>query len=430
MVIVKKGCLALPAVVAVAVLAACNVSSTSSGTTGGIDASFDGAADSSIDGGARCEHGRVIVMTDYMSTQIALSAVDGTTQSASFLSTASTKASGVAFALSGDVVVPTIAPASNRVVLVDRFGTNVITWAEPTTAKVLAQLPVGTGFESNPQDYVEVDDTRAYVSRWGANAAPDAHPFDHGSDVLVIDTKAPKILASIPMPSTNGLPPRPSGMVRVGATTIVLLENLSTDFKTQGDSVLVGIEHDAVAWQVEVSGLKGCGRPSLSPSGSTLALACGGQIDPNGGVVDPARSGIALFDVTSLPPKPGKRLAIVDQLGATTQDRVAFATETLLLGKTQTPIGAMTNNQAFALDIASGKATVLLTANPDTQGRGKGIVYGDVRCAPGCGDVCVMADADVGKLQRWSVVGGALKAMTPIAVDTVVGLPPSAIGGY
>jgi hypothetical protein len=400
--------------------ASCNVSATAPSTTGGVDA---GAQTS-------CDRGEVIVLTDYTSTQIALTAPNGTPLSAAFLSTASTMASGLAFALSGDVVVPTERPPSGRVVLLDRYGTNVITWADPTTAKVLAQLPVGTGFESNPQDYVEVDATRAYVSRWGKNDAPGAQPFDGGSDVLVIDTHVPKILSRIPMPVIGGLPPRPSGMMRVGEQVIVVLQNESEDFKTMGDTVLVGIKADAVAWQAPVTGLKGCRKLALAPSGKTLALSCEGFVDAMGNVTDLSASAIALLDVSTLPPKPLQRFAISDQLGVPAQDSAAFASETLLIAKTQTPLGGTKNNELFSLDVSTGKASVLLTAHPDAHGMGKGTVYGDVRCGAGCSDVCLMADSDVGKLQRWSIASGGLRAMTAISVDTSVGLPPATIGAY
>jgi hypothetical protein len=390
-----------------------------------------GNDDARQDGGSSpCDRGAIVVLTDYTSTQIALTATDGTPLSAAFLSTASTKASGVAFPLSGDVVVPAVAPRSARVVLLDRFGTNVVTWADPTTAKVLAQLPVGTGFESNPQDYVELDDGRAYITRWGKNAAPGAHPFDVGSDVLVVDTRTPTITASIPMPSEDGLPPRPSGMLRIGDTVVVVLQRVSEDFKTVGENALVGVSNDAVAWQAHVTGLKGCGRPALSPSGKIMALACEGQLATDGSVVDSTASAIALYDVTSLPPRETQRFAVADQLGASTQDRVAFASETLLLGKTQTALGGTRDNQAFALDVASGKAAVLLTAGKDPNGQGKGIVYGDVRCTPGCGDVCLMTDADLGKLQRWKIAEDGLHGLDAIKVETAVGLPPVGLGGY
>lgn len=404
--------------------AACNVSPTAPGTTGGV-------GDTGSDAGASCDRGTVVLLTDYMSTQIALSTMEGATQSAAFLSTASTMTSGLAFALSGDVVLPRTTPASGRVVLLDRYGTNVVTWADPSSAKVLAQLPVGTGFESNPQDYLEFDATHAYLTRAGVNAAPGKQPFDEGSDVLVLDTaRPPSITKSIAMPTSEGLPPNPASMVAVGSTVIVVLSPISTDFATVGHGVLVGLENEAIAWKQTVTGLKTCDHPTLSPSGRTMALACEGQLDAMGNVMDTAESAVALFDVTTLPPKLVKAFPIADQLGATVQSGVSWVSEDVLLGKTQTALGGSASNEAFALDVTTGKATALLTAGKDAMGKGKGLVYGDVLCHPGCGNVCLMADADVGRLRRWSISGGALKAMSDVSVDPATGLPPVALGGY
>ena len=80
--------------------------------------------------------------------------------------------------------------------------------------------------------------------------------------------------------------------------------------------------------------------------------------------------------------------------------------------------------------MGSGKATVLLTAGKDAQGQGKGIVYGDVLCRPGCGGTCLLADADVGKLRRWTIAGDALQPASDVTVDATTGLPPSLLGGY
>jgi hypothetical protein len=409
---------------AAALATGCNVSASAPSSTGPV-------AGNSV--GPDCARGTVVLLTDYMSAQIALSSGDGTTLSAAFLSTASTTPSGLAFPLSGDVVLPGTRPPSGRVVLLDRFGTNVVTWADPKTAQVLGQLPVGTGFESNPQDYLELADGRAYLSRYGSNMAPGTQPFDAGNDVLVLDTTAgaPAITKSIPMPvGSSGLPPRPAGLALVGSTVLVVLQETSEDFMTVGDGVLVGLASDAVAWQVAVTGLKNCGRPALSPSGTKLALACEGQLDEHGDVVDPGASAVAIYDVTTLPPTLARAYPIADQLGATTQDRVAWVSETELLGKTQTGFGGTTNNQAFTLDLTSGKAAVLLTASPASDGTGKGIVYGDVQCSPGCANVCLLADADVGHLRRWHIAGADLEPLADVTVDPGTGLPPVGLSEY
>jgi hypothetical protein len=402
---------------------ACNVSPTAQAT--------GGVGDAGTDAGASCDRGAVVLLTDYMSTQIALANDEGTILSSSFLSTASTMTSGLASPLSGDVALPRTAPASGRVVLIDRFGSNVITWADPSTAKVYAQLPVGTGFESNPQDYLEFDATHAYVTRYGDNAAPGHQQFDSGSDLLVIDTQKPAILKSIPVPPQGGLPPRPVSMVKVGDTVIVMLQPTSDDFSKVADGALVGLKNEAVAWVQPVKGLKNCDHPTLSPSGHTMALACEGPLDTNGNVTDASASGLALYDVTALPPKLVKTISIIDAVGSPAQSGVSWVSETSILGKTQTPAMGKTNNQAFTLDLTTGKANVLLTAGADSMGQGKGLVYGDVLCHPGCGNVCLMADADVGKLRRWSMTQtGSLQAMSDVEVNSSTGLPPVSLGGY
>lgn len=197
-----------------------------------------------------CPAAALVVMTDFISTQVAISALDGETLSASFVSTASVDSSGLAFPLSGDVSVPSTPAPSGRVVLVDRFGTNVVTWLDPETARVLAQLPVGTGFESNPQDYLELDERRALVSRWDENPAPGREAFDRGGDLLVIDTVDPGITNAIALPRDDEFPPRPGGLVMVGETAVVTLERFARDFQSAGEAMLVGVDpsSESVAW--------------------------------------------------------------------------------------------------------------------------------------------------------------------------------------
>ena len=118
-----------------------------------------------------CPAAALVVMSDYVSTQVALTELDGKTLCGSYVSSARAETSPVAFALSGDVVLPSSRPPSGRAVLIDRYGTNVVSFLEPGSGAILAQLAVGTGFESNPQDYLELDARReahdaALAARW------------------------------------------------------------------------------------------------------------------------------------------------------------------------------------------------------------------------------------------------------------------------
>jgi hypothetical protein len=379
-----------------------------------------------------CPAAAVVVMTDYVSTQVALSALDGETLSASFVSTASASATGLAFPFSGDVAVPSTRPPSGRVVLVDRFGTNVVTWLDPETAKVLTQLPVGTGFESNPQDYLELDERRALVSRWDENPAPGEEAFDAGGDLLVIDTLRPAITGSIALPRDDDFPPRPGALARIGEEAVVTLERLARDFRSAGDGLLVGVDpaSESVSWSLALPGLKNCGGLSLAPSGHRAALACTGFIDSDGRAESIDESALVVFDVSESPPVELWRFSASEIAGEPLQQEVEFFSESGALVKTQTTFGGSRNNRLLALDIQTGEVSTLAEARPGSDEAGKGVVYGAALCTPGCGNMCLLADADRGMLRRFAIASDALTELSSVRVENVVGLPPRGLGSY
>ena len=379
-----------------------------------------------------CPAAAIVVMTDYISTQVAISALDGQTLSASFVSTASASSSELAFPLSGDLAVPSTRPPSGRVVLVDRFGTNVITWLDPETASVIAQLPVGTGFESNPQDYLELDERRALVSRWDENPAPGNEPFDSGGDLLVIDTERSEITNSIALPRHEDLPPRPGALVRVGDHAVVTLERLARDFRSAGDAMLVAIDaaSESVVWSLTLAGLENCGGLTPTPNGRRAALACTGFIDRDGRAENVGQSALVLFDLTETPPLELVRFPASTLAGEPIQHEVEFFGEESLLLKTQTTFGGGRNNRLLSLDLESGDVRTLAEARPASDEGGKGVVYGGVLCTPGCGNMCLVADADRAVLQRWAITVQGLETLTSVSVEREVGLPPRGIGTY
>lgn len=388
--------------------------------------------------GGPCPDGVSVVMSDYAATQIALGEVEGRTLSPSFLSTASTRSDGLAFALSGDVVLPSERTLSGYVVVVDRYGTNVVSWANPVTAEVEAQLAVGTGFNSNPQDYVEVAPDRAYVSRWGVNGQPGKQPFDSGADVLVLNTERHAIVGRIeldgaPATSTSRrrLPSRAGRFTRLGGLVLVTLDPMSLDFDELGDTELVAIDtqSDTVAWRTTLEGLKNCGRPAVSPDQKQhLVLSCSGQLDFTGQVVDPAESGLVVLDAAENPPREIQRVPAALLADDPLQGEVEFASTRTILVKTQTQLGGASHNRLLAIDRESLAVSVLLEARPDRRGKGQGIVYGAVVCQPGCSDVCLMADADRHVLQRLVVdADGTVQAQDELRIEGALGLPPVGI---
>lgn len=397
-------------------LLACNVEALS-GDTGGVPRG---------DGGS-CPDGAVVVLSDYRSSQVTLTTVEGITQSESFVSTASRHTDGLSFALSGDVIVPGLRPPSDRVVLLDRLGTNVVTWLDPTTARVLAQLPVGTGFDANPQDYVEVDAGRAYVSRLGHNLLAGAEPFDAGSDLLIIDTRLPAIIGSIPMPSSPDLPARPTGFARLGPSEIaVTLTRLRIGFQQGEDSMLVGVDtaRDAPSFELVLDGARNCGAAQLSPSGERLAIACSGLVTADGESQGLESSGVLIFDAAVRPPRVLRRFDADTFGGEPVQYEFAFASEGYLLLKTQTPVGGSTRNRLLSLELASGRVETLV----ESGRAGDGLTLGTVACDSGCSDYCLVADAAAGGLQRLRIRDdGSLEYLDQVVVEDRVGLPPRRI---
>ena len=379
-----------------------------------------------------CPAAAVVVMTDFLSSQVALTRLDGATVCGSLISTARAPSSGVAYALSGDVVVPSSRPESERVVLLDRYGTNVITWLSAESGAVLAQLPVGTGFQSNPQDYVEIGGGRALVSRWGENPFPDSEAFDGGGDLLLIDTEAPAVIERVVIPRHDDVPPRPSGLTRVGDRVIVTLQRASRDVRSMAEAELVGIDvaSAAVAWTLALEGLKNCGTFTLSPSGATAVVACTGFIDPDGVAENLEESALVLFDTATEPPSELGRFSAAELAGEPIQGELEFFSETRLLAKTQTVYGGASNNRLLAIDLADGAVSELAEARPNAEGKGQGVVFGGLLCAPGCGDVCLAADADRGVLRRFRVRADGLEALSHVAIAGGVGLPPRDIGAF
>jgi len=261
---------------------------------------------------------------------------------------------------------------------------------------------------------------------------PGVEPFDAGGDVLVIDRTTPAILRSIELPRSEDFPPRPGGMTLVGEIATVTLQRASVDVKTMGEGEIVGIdrESEAIVFTERLAGLKNCGPMTPSPSGERAVVACTGFIDPDGVSTDLGESGLVLFDLAETPPVELERFAAADVAGAPLQANVAFFGEERLVVKTQSAIGGETNNRVLSLDLASGETEVLLEARPAGSGGGQGIVYGGLLCTPGCGDVCLLADADRGALQRWLIADGELQSLPLLLVTGTVGLPPRDLGTY
>src|SRR6187402_572678 len=91
-------------------LSACNV--TAAQTTGGAELPARGD----------CPRGLAVVSSDHLSSEVGLLAPDGEVASSAVISSASSGASNVAAAISGDVTAAGWPGGANELVMLDRYG--------------------------------------------------------------------------------------------------------------------------------------------------------------------------------------------------------------------------------------------------------------------------------------------------------------------
>jgi hypothetical protein len=397
-------------------LLGCNV--TPADVTGGVDLPERGD----------CPRGSAVVSSDFTSSEVALLAPNGDVKSAAFLSSASTAATDLAAPFSGDLSVASARSRPGELVVIDRLGTDVLTFVDTRTAIVRAQLPVGTGFDANPQDYLELSEHEAFVPRLGENASPGREPFDRGSDLLVIDPSVPKITDSIAMPRRNGYRPNPAGVSALGGDVLVTLQHARPGYSGMADSELVAvtIADPNVRYRVPLSGFKNCGRAELSPRRARLLVACTAFVDRQGAVAEPQFSGLLLLDALSDPVSELARFSALELVQGPIQSSVEFVSERVVLFKTQTALGADHDNQLFSLDLETGETALLATAARDESGLGFGIAFGGTSCRSGCGDPCLVADISRGKLLRFELHGNTLAPEADVVIHGA-GLPPTGV---
>jgi hypothetical protein len=400
-------------------LAGCDVAAPPSGTGGIHWDDSDGA----------CARGLGVVETDYASSNVSALGLDGSVLSSRFIASSSESA-GLVAALSGDVTLPSRPPLEPQMLLIDRLPGAVLTWVDLGSGEVRAQLSVATGFASNPHDYVEISSQKAYITRYDHNFDAGREPFDGGSDLLLIDPRAPEIIGRIdmtPYVTETGFLPRPDKLVQVGRRVIVLLAAYDKSFVHSAESrlVLVDTDRDEVIGVHRLSGLHGCGALALAPDGQTLAVACAGEFG-GGSVPDTSSSAIAL--VRTSPSLSTLQTISAESLGG---DPIAygidFASAGVLLastfGRFEGPDGPARPDRLVSVELESGDTDVLL------KSQGTPFSFGDVACAPAC-RVCFAADAsrEGGVVHRFDIDGGRVVHDHAIVVEKAVRLPPRELG--
>lgn len=405
---------AVIAPIAGALALACNVESNAPPSSGAGDAGAGGA----------CPRGYVVVHSDYASTNLSVIGTDGSVVSRSLLSSGST-AAGLSAPLSGDVGLPVARAVGNEVVAIDRYPGSVLTWIDVETATVRAQLNVGAGFGANPHDVLQLSENKAYVTRYETNANASEGALDRGEDVLVIDPAAPSILSRIALRGRGDaeLSPRPDRLLRVGDQVWVSAQRMNSDFTTSGEARIIGIDtqSDAVAWALDIPGVKNCGLMVESPDGQRVAVACSGQYYT--GDEQLSTSALVIVDRTIVPPAIVGTHAIAESIGGPIGPSIAYASPTQIVGTVVGDLERSRSDALFVFDTQTSDAHVIARAT-------KPFVFGDIRCAPGCDSHCLVTDAERDGLLRIDTSGGSLGDPVLVSVDDGTPLPPRALGAF
>jgi hypothetical protein len=323
--------------------------------------------------------------------------------------------------------------SSGEVVLIDRYPASVITWVRADSAQVRAQLSVSTGFAANPHDYVELSQSKAYVTRYEPNFAAGSQPFDQGSDILVVDPSTSAIAGRVDLtPAMKGEDPRffprPGRAVRIADRVYAVLEGYSADFRKSAESRVIAVDtrKDTIEDVFVLRGMHGCGGLAVSPQEDALAVSCSGEFGGDS-VPTLAGSGVVLLDVRQVLTER-RRYAAKDfdqgsmgfSLSFSDADHLVFTT----LGRRAVAGEPAVPDSLIQLDLGTDAFEVLRRSAEEP------FTIGEVRCVSAC-SVCFIADAETGGgvVHRFDVAGaGRLVNPKQLRVESRVGLPPRHLG--
>lgn len=397
------------------------------------DAFSPDAADERQDGGGDIGetpiNGYYVVESLYgEASNVSVWGPNGERRSSSLISSSSAKP-GLSAALSADVVAPTARQTSDTVVLIDRSN-GVLTWVDVESGDVERQLNIAPGgYYANPQDYVQYDETTAFLSRAEPNATSSGD-FDKGSDVLVINPKTGQITAAIDLSEAmvgEANPPYPGRLLMAGGLLRVLSVGFDLASLTYADARLVTIDPQSleITHVLVFEGVENCMNLVVAPDGKSLALACAGPFGL------PEASAILQVSVEA---EPRELLRLpADELGGQQVNMIEFTGPTTVAYTT-----------TGSVDYSTATPTVLVpdtlrlldlkTAKPDAKAvfalEDAAFELGEIRCSRSHGR-CVLTDAKTGGglLRQFAIDdNGRLSAIEGGGQTHV--LPPRYLGAF
>lgn len=311
--------------------------------------------------------GIAVIDSDYMSTVLSLANPDDDMLAKDDCLDSGSVTASLSMALSGDVVIPTSRQPSGELVLIDRTNA-ALDYLVPTSCTVARQLSVATGFYSNPHDVLGLSMTKAYVTRYEANAMAGKTDDDGGNDLLIINPSTGAITGRIDLAASNTMvngkvvEARPDRLLLANGSVFVVLGEASEDYKTLGTGKVAVIDpaSDKVTSTIDLGAVKGCSSLDYDDHSKMLVVACGG--DYNDPTTQVSTSALVLLDVSGAP-KIAKTIAASATGNAPmSADALAFVGDGFVLTATDGDFSTV-NDTVWAVSIASGAATKVFVAD-------------------------------------------------------------------
>jgi hypothetical protein len=357
--------------------------------------------------------------------------------------TSGTVLPGLVAALSGDVVLASSPLAvDGHVTVLDRFRTDVVTRVRIPDGRLRGQVRTheaagagGTGFSSNPHDFVYLGTDEAWVSRFEPNLDPTAPASERGTDLYRIDPTTMRrageridltgadVMVDVVDATTGTTRPeiahaRPSSIARLGNTLIVGLGRFTLAFDGTGDGAVAVV--DATTREVsivEIPGLKACSSVRTVPADDEhVVVACA----PFG---DAAATGIAVLHVTggSVDVERVFRFAESPSTPLAANNVVPLSSS-LVVASVYGNFDPPSGDSLHTLDLATGSAT-MIAASTGGFALGRG-AYDPVTRRLFVPD----AEADAPRLRRFDrALDGSFTEATSTTLAPELGLPPRAV---
>ena len=336
---------------------------------------------------------------------------------------------GLSMALSGDVDLPGAPVGGGRLVLIDRYPGAVLTVVSVASLEVERQIPVATGFASNPQDVLALPDGRWLVSRHETNPAAGDEPFDGGDDLLVLAPDEGLVRGRVPLASyaDAGLQARPGRMAWARGRAFVTLTHLDADFEAAGPGRLLALAPDAleVTGSLDLPVGINCGVLTWAPGMDSLYLSCSG-LYADGAQAQLARSALVRVRLDGEAPE-----ASVFRTAGADGDRPFGFELGVLAGRwlVTTRLGDLASDlrdRVVVYDLlapAAGERVI----HEATSSSG---IWG-LAALPGA-DVLLVSDGNPADpaVHRYEISDDDVTALSPLRPHPGTGLPPRALRAY